>query len=214
MKDEKLFRRNVLIAAHQAWGGLLHHERDYVVKKVEPRDTFDQLLYKMKKLFTNDRDPQNTLKIVRANDTTRPWFQSGNKHKKVYVRLEAFVLPLQPDEKLDVPHVYIKGEEKPVPVVYISAYVQGKHFYDDQAPHECPQFTAAVREKFGRVNGHITGWKPTQAFDKGWLLKYYKKLHKMDKLDDILKDFIDLDATAGSFGDNHWYSEVADLAGA
>jgi hypothetical protein len=215
MRDEEKFRQNIIYATDIAWRELLRHENEFVIKKIEQRDTFSQLLYKMKKLFTDERAPENALKIVRKTDNTRPWYQSSHKHKKVYVRIEVFICPLQGDQRLDAPHIYAQFEDKPVPLARLSVYIQAKHFYDDHAPQECPVFTRQVREKFGPLNNnHITKWRPTQALEKGWLMKFYKASRKIDKWDEILKDFIDLDTSSATWGDNHWYTDVHDGTGA
>jgi hypothetical protein len=208
-------RENILMSARVAWHELLTHENDFVIKKVEPRDTFEQLLYKMKKIFSDERAPGNTLKIVHTTDNTRPWYQSKQRHKNVYVRIEAFVCPLQGNERLDGPHIYARFEEKPVPLALLSVYIQAKHFYDDSAPRECAKFTEQVHEKFGPLNVHISGLRPTLALDKGALLRYYKKVHKIGKWDEILEDFIDLDDdSAQEWSKKHWNTSPNDAAGA
>src|SRR5271165_931715 len=202
MRNEVNLRRNILVAARVAWHELLGHANTYVIKKVEPRDTFDQLLYKMKKIFSDDRAPQNTLKIVRKTDNTKPWYQASNKYKKVYVRIEAFICPLQADERLEGPHIFGMFEEKPVPLAKLSLYVQAKHFYDDHAPTACRIFTEQVREKFGPLpgNAHYSGWPPTQALDNSAILRFYKK-RNVKKLDDALADFVDWDNSATTWND-------------
>jgi hypothetical protein len=202
------------MSARVAWHELLTHENDFVIKKVEPRDTLDQLFYKMKKIFSDERAPENTLKIVHTTDNTRPWYQSKQRHKKVYVRIAAFVCPLQGNERLDGPHIYARFEEKPVSLALLSVYVQAKHFYDDHAPRECAKFTEQVREKFGPPKVHISGLRPTLALDKGMLKNYYKRVYKIKKWDEILEDFIDLDDSAQEWSKNHWKTSPNDAAGA
>ncbi len=215
MSDEDL-RLNIHLAARIAWHELLGKGDTYVIKKVEPRDTFSQLLYKVKKIFSDDRAPENSLKIVRKADPTKPWYQASSKHKKVYVRIEAIVCPLVANERLEGPHIYAAFEEKPVPLAKLTVYVQAKHFYDDQALHNCRTFTEQVREKFGPYpgNAHISGWPPTQALDKSWILKHYKKTRKIDKFDVALAEFIDLDNSADEWRKKHWYTDINDPAGA
>jgi tryptophan 2,3-dioxygenase len=215
MSDED-FRRNILWSANYAWRELLRKGDTYVIKKVEPRDTFSQLLYKVKKIFSDERAPENALKIVRKADPAKPWYQASSKHKKVYVRVEAIVCPLQGNPRLDAPHIYAAFEEKPVPLAKLTVYVQAKHFYDDQAPHECHTFTEQVREKFGPYPGraHISSWQPTKALDRLWLKKFYKQTLKIDDLDKALEDFIDLDQSADDWRKKHWNTDMNDPAGA
>lgn len=215
----EMLRENVLFAANKAWHELLTHADTYVIKKVEARDTFDQLRYKMKKIFSNDRAPENTLKIVRKRDVTKPWYQSSSKHKKVYVRIEAFVRPLgSADPEYEVPNIWAEVEERPVPLAKLSVYVQAKHFYDDKATQDCPRFTAQVREKFGAYpeNAHISGWRPTKALDTGWLKKFYKNNRKITKWDEALSNLIYFDNLVPElveWYEKHWNSDPRNAEG-